>query len=346
MLLDLLSLDAAREVIDARDCFEALRAAQAELAHRYDGRMFFESRDGRDYLLRRRSGTQSKRSLGPRSPETEAMLAAFEEGQARLTARADGLRADLEARAPVLAARGLERVPRIVARLLRRLADTGWLGTRLPVVGTNALYAYEAMAGVIIEPGAVATGDVDVLLDARRRVSLAAAEPPPGGSVGLLRRVDRSFAPIGPRTFRAVNDQGFMVDLIVPMRGSPHMHMPGRLSEGPDDVEAVAIEGPTWLENAPKVERIAFDERGLPVAIPTVDPRVFALHEAWVAERPDRDPLRRRRDALQAAIAARIATRHLGLPFDDPALSALPARLGARSAALARVGENGERPEW
>ena len=275
------------------------------------------------------------------------MLAAFEEGRDRLKRRAVGLQRDLETRAPVLAARGLGRVPQIAARLLRRLADAGWLGTRLHVVGTNALYAYEAMAGVIIEPGAVATGDVDVLLDARRRVSLGAAEPQPGGLVGILRRVDRSFAPIGPRAFRAVNDQGFMVDLIEPLRGSPHTHVPGRLSEGVEDVEAVAIEGLTWLENAPKVEGIAFDERGLPVAIPTVDPRVFALHKAWVAERPDRDPLKRRRDALQAGLAARIARRHLGLSFEDPTLSALPARLRERGAALAAEDEaSGQSPEW
>jgi len=42
------------------------------------------------------------------------------------------------------------------------------------VVGTHALYAYEAAAGVRIAQKALATEDVDLLWDARKRVRFVA----------------------------------------------------------------------------------------------------------------------------------------------------------------------------
>jgi hypothetical protein len=59
------------------------------------------------------------------------------------------------------------------ARILRRLDEAGLMGRHLFVVGTHALYAYEAAAGITFESGLTATTDVDLRSDARRRLSLA-----------------------------------------------------------------------------------------------------------------------------------------------------------------------------
>lgn len=53
--------------------------------------------------------------------------------------------------------------------VLQALADADLLA-HFTVVGTHALYAYETSAGVRIVPGALATQDIDLLWDARRRV--------------------------------------------------------------------------------------------------------------------------------------------------------------------------------
>ncbi len=337
---------AAREAIDARDRFEALRLAEDEMGRRFDGSMFYEARGGQEYLLRRRGGSQSKTSLGPRSAETDALLTEFAAGKDRLASRIDGLRSEIQGRARIIVAHGLGRVPVLTARILRRLHGAGWLGTRLIVVGTNALFAYEAKAGLRIAADATTTEDVDILYDARRRVSLrarAASERHGRGMVEILRKVDRSFGPTSQRSFRAINDQGFMVDLIEPTIGDPMPQERGRLSDNPDDIEAVAIEGLTWLINAPRFEAIAFDRRGLPVRIPTIDPRVFALHKLWMAQRPDRDALKRHRDARQAEVVGRIATEHLGLSLDAQELSAAPRTLVNTLAASL---ESAAAPEW
>jgi hypothetical protein len=61
------------------------------------------------------------------------------------------------------------RVPSIVLAVLQAIEDAG-LGQHFIVVGTHAFYAYETAAWVRVVQGALATQDVDLLWDARRRV--------------------------------------------------------------------------------------------------------------------------------------------------------------------------------
>ena len=175
-----------------------------------------------------------------------------------------------------------------------------------------------------IEAGLLATADVDVLYDARRRLDLS-GEVNGTGLVGALRSVDRSFRKTPYRPCTAANREGYTVDLLEPLGHGRIMREGRRLSDHPDDLVATTTESSRWLLNTPKFEATAFDEFGLPVRIVTIDPRVFALQKQWIVENDStRDPLRRTRDAEQARTAAMIVTRHLGLSFDDPALSGLP----------------------
>jgi hypothetical protein len=113
---------------------------------------------------------------------------------------------------------------------------------------------------------------------------------------GLLRAQDASFRPTASGSFRAVNDDGFMVDL-----------------------SAAEIDGLSWLENVPALDRIVIDERGYPLTMVVPDPRAFMCHKSWLARRDDRDPLKRRRDGHQArTLAGMLATRIPALRLDDP----------------------------
>ena len=326
--------DALRMAIDARQAFEVMRRDTETLSRRYRGTMRYGRRGDREYLLRRVPGSKSDTSLGPRSAETDAILARYTAEKAALQDRIGGTRARLEKGRRLVVAHGLGRVPVVAARLLRTFDDVGWLGARLILVGTNALFAYEARAGLRIGSGALSTRDIDVLHDARRRASFGGVDLPPNGFLGLLRKTDTSFDPVQRNAFRASDREGYLVDLVEPERGHVMTRKPSRLSDHPDDMEAIAIEGLSWLVNAPKFEAIAFDERGLPLRIATIDPRVFALHKMWLSRRGDREAAKRQRDRLQAQIAAAIARDHLGLDFDGTDLSALPARLRDLAADL------------
>lgn len=117
-----------------------------------------------------------------------------------------------------------------------------------------------------------------------------------------------------------------MVDLLEPQDHDRIMRQgPARLSDHPDDLLATTTDSSKWLLNVPKFTATAFDERGLPFRIMTLDSRVYALQKLWIVEHdPSRDPGKRLRDEQQAKAVVTIATRHHGLQFDDPALSGLP----------------------
>jgi hypothetical protein len=145
------------------------------------------------------------------------------------------------------------------------------------------------------------------------------------GLIGLLQKVDESFAPTNPRSFRAVNRNGYLVDLIRPeAKDIFRDRLPAGLTDLPDDLEGAAIFGLGWLVNSPKLEAVAIDDKGYPVRLIVIDPRAFALHKAWVSNRQDREPIKAARDLEQAKAAAIIATQYLKKSFDGPDLMALP----------------------
>ena len=333
MNLKTLSAEQRRQLIDTQQVYEAWRMAKRKAGHRFAGSMRWVNRNGKDYLLRKIGKTET--SLGARNGETEAAYDAFVRGREENTGKLTGLAQRMDELAPVNVAMGLGRLPGIAARILRACDEHNLLGEHLIVVGTNALYAYEVMAGVQVDSGLVASGDIDLLFDARGHMSLAGSGITTGGLIGLLRTVDRSFAATGPRSFRAANRDGYLVDLIRPeARDVFRDALPASLTGLPDDLEGAAIFGLGWLVSTPRVEAAAVDERGYPARLAVIDPRAFALHKAWVSARPDRDPLKSTRDLEQARAAAAIATGYLKKSFDAPELKALPNELRELASKL------------
>jgi hypothetical protein len=338
-----------RQLIDTQQVFDAWRQLHYEAKHRFAGSMRWGERNGTEYLLRKTGQTET--SLGRRGVETERTYQAFVDGRAENQDRLAGLSSRLDELAPVNQAMGVGRVPAIAARILRECDEAGLLGEHLTIVGTNALYAYEAAAGVQTQSDLVASGDIDLLYDARRRLSLAFTGVHTAGLIGLLRAVDTSFAPIRPRSFRASNRDGYLVDLIRPEPKDPvRDKSKPALTDLPEDLEGAAIFGLGWLVNSPKMDVVAIDERGYPVRMVVIDPRAFALHKAWVSMREDREPLKAKRDLQQAQAAALIATRYLRRSFESTELDALPKELRELAPKIATPNANGskglKKPNW
>jgi hypothetical protein len=350
-----LRADQQRQLIDAVETFEAWRDAKTEQRRRFAGGMRWVDRSGHRYLLRKIG--QREQSLGRQSAETNEAYESFIHGRARNHDQLAGLAAKLDQMAPINKALGLGRVPKIAARILRQLDESELLGSQLVVVGTNALFAYEAKAGVRVESGLMATEDVDLLLDIRQRLSLVGREVRQTGLLGLLRRVDHSFSPRRSLDFRAVNRDGYYVDLIRPKeRDILRSKAPDTLSDLAEELHGSPIAGLSWLVNAPKFAAVAVADDGYPVPLVCPDPRVFALHKAWISRDVRRDPRKKGRDVEQAKTAADIASSRLGMSFDDAsALSVLPTSIralrGAIQAASPEAGRGDEsighvEPRW
>lgn len=281
--------------------------------------MSWKRSGGHEYLYRIDGRVQ--KSLGVRSPETERLKAGYMQSRTASRKRITKMREGIKASAKINRAMGLARVPKVAAQVLRALDHDGLLGDGIFVVETHALFAYEAQSGVVFAPELLATADLDLLADVRSRLVLALDENKRRGVMACLQRVDGSFEVQGD-LFRAVNADGYYIDFIRPMsRGkvtSPEYDLGG--------IAPAAIEGLQWLVNAPRFNAVAIAEDGEPVYMSCIDTRAFALHKLWVSKQPERDGLKKRRDAAQAVAVAYVSTL-MGLPFDRRDLAALPKRL-------------------
>ncbi|HEX4298114.1 MAG TPA: nucleotidyltransferase domain-containing protein [Devosia sp.] len=322
-----LNNDQRRELVNTRQRNQAYQTLEARLAS-FRGSMVWAESKGTQYLARSsydKAGIRRQRSLGAKSPATEHMKAEFDRGRAEAQESFKEIEASMERQAAINRAIGLGRVPLTGARIIRAIDRAGILGAGIRVVGTNAIFAYEAAAGVAVDPGLTTTGDLDFLMDTRAGVRFIVSDEVSDRSLmSLLKAVDKSFER-SRQEFRAQNDQGYMVDLIKPMRATPWSEKPHSIGKVDGDLTAAEIEGLVWLENAPPFEAVAIDEKGYPVKIVAPDPRVWAAHKLWVSHRSDRDPVKKRRDEDQAHVVAAIITSHLPhLVFEANQLLMLP----------------------
>src|ERR1017187_2644730 len=191
-----LNNDQRREVINTRQRYAAYREAQAK-ADAYRGSMGWNTIKGHQHLLRRsydKSVIRRQTSLGLRSPDLEKTKLEYERGREEANSRLKEIQTVIDRQAAINRAVGLGRVPLIGAKIIRALDNTGMLGSGIRVLGTNAIYAYEAVAGVQIDPGLTTTEDIDLLFDSRGGLTFVATEDISERSLlHVLQKVDHSF---------------------------------------------------------------------------------------------------------------------------------------------------------
>lgn len=305
-------------LVETAQLYEARRDAFGHVRHHIYGMRWITSK-GSDYLIRLSDAGGNGKSLGPRSAETETIYAAFNDGKQRAEARYRGLSVRLRDQARLNKAVRLGRVPKIVCNILQAIDETN-ARDDFRVVGTHALYAYEALAGVQVKMELLASGDVDLLYDPRKSLAIVAKNLDQAGLLGVLRRVDKSFEPMTKQSFRAVNDQGFMVDLIIPPRDLRHAEP---VQFAANDLQAVEVPNLQWLCNSPAVEAVVIGSNGMPARARVPDPRAFAVHKSWLSEQPDRDPVKKQRDLAQSKVVLELLRDYLPQYPLDPRQMAL-----------------------
>ncbi|MEI7548445.1 MAG: GSU2403 family nucleotidyltransferase fold protein, partial [Actinomycetota bacterium] len=248
-----LSDNAARQLIDASSIFEEWRRVAAQ-AKPLTGGMYWKRRGDYEYLVRTQpSGAQSR--IGARGPETQAAYAAFTTRKAEFEVRLSSLRFALIEAERQNKALKVGRAPTIVIEILN-VMDAAGLARHFTVVGTHALYAYEAAAGVRFSAGALATNDVDLLWDARSRVKFVSDMARHDGSMlRLLQRVDHSFIRAEGHPETAINARGFKVDFLKrePEAGDPH---PFSFSGAEDELSPVQARRAAVLTNASRFSHV------------------------------------------------------------------------------------------
>ena len=321
--------DQRRTYIDTAQVYDAYREACHDVRE-YAGTLHWKTVGGQEYLYRR--FTRRAESLGLRNTETEAQYQEFTKGKATASERVAALKERLKAQGAMARAARIDRVPPIAARLLQAVNDEPALKDNVMVIGTNALWAYEAVAGVQFEKDVVATKDVGILWDAGFGIELAGPLARKG-LVGFLQGIDKTFRKQRKLRFRATNDDGYAVDLLAPERRGERQL---RLVANKDDLVAQQIWELNDLLEAPPITQVVIGHLGHVVTEMRVpDPRAFVRHKLILSKRTDREG-KQRRDAMMAEAVARLVLEHLPqYPMTEDDLKGFPAPVRRELEAIA-----------
>jgi hypothetical protein len=312
-----------RVYVDAVQTYQALEEARLQARH-YSGYMTWKKANGKEYLFKGRAGARGVgKSLGPRSAETEAQYDAFYSGRETTKQRVKSLEEQVELKSKYALANSLNRLPKEATQVCRVLSRSG---CKYAVVGSNALYAYEVLAGIQFNSEIVATGDLDILLDTREKLKISIDENSPQ-FIKILQQADKSFIVSERQGFRAINSKGYMVDLITAARKP--VHLPNEFAQTlEEDLDIAEIEKLEWLISAPRLESYPIGFDGVPVKLTVPDPRAFAVHKYYVSKQRSRDPVKKQRDDLQAKVIFKIVNHYLpAYGFTRKALRNFPKKL-------------------
>ncbi|MFM9425914.1 hypothetical protein RCH10_002354 [Variovorax sp. GrIS 2.14] len=290
-----------RQYIDAVAVFEALDDALAEAAQ-VRGGMYWHAGTASSpesrYLVRT-TPAGAEKSLGPDTPETQAIYNKFTRRKQASAERLSSLKAALDQQQRMNRALRVGRVDPLVVALLNRLASTQ-LSEHFRVVGTHALYAYEAAAGVRLDADALATRDIDLLWDTRKRIVFSTQLARVDSSMlGVLKKVDPTFRMRQSQKYTAVNKDGFEVDIIRREQTDDDPH-PIKLSDEDDDFWVAQAHRANVLLDSPGFSAVIVATNGTMARMNTVHPATLMAFKRWMAGQADRDALKRRRDVLQA----------------------------------------------
>jgi len=295
-----LSDNAARQAIDSTTIFNEFICVKAQ-AQRYTGGMYWKRQGEYEYLVKTQLDN-SQRRVGPRTPDTEKIYTEFIAKKGAIESRLQSLRQALNDAERLNKALKVGRVPSVVVSLLQTLEEAG-LGPHFTLVGTHALYAYEAAAGVRIVQGALATQDVDLLWDARKRVRfITHLDQLEMSMLRVLQRADATFVRKEGQLETAINAKGFEVDFLrrQPEGDDPH---PFRFSDDEDDLWPVQAVRASVLTNAPRFDQVVISATGRMALMHTIAPQTFIEFKRWMVARvPQRLESKRRRDQRQADI--------------------------------------------
>ena len=307
-----LSATITRQYIDAVAVFDALEEATLEAAQ-VRGGMYWHagppSSPESKYLVRT-TPAGAETSLGARTLETQAIYDKFTQRKQASADRLAGLKDALEQQRRMNRALRVGRVDPLVVALLNRLASTQ-LSEHFRVVGTHALYAYEAAAGVRLDAEALATRDIDLLWDTRKRITFATQLARVDSSMlGVLKKVDTSFRMRKGQKYTAVNKDGFEVDIIRREQTGDDPH-PIKLSQEDEDFWVAQARRANVLLDSPGFSAVIVATNGTMARMNTVNPATFISFKRWMGGQADRDPLKRRRDVLQADAVQTLLDQYL-----------------------------------
>lgn len=298
----------SRQYIDAQALMRA-RGEALDDAAQVRGSMIWRELRGVRYLIRT-SAASAQKTIGPNSPDTQAIYERFMERKQAATVRVKSLAERLEEQRKLNRLYGVGRAPNVIVKLLNALQKAG-IASQFLTVDTNAIYAYESACGVRVGTEAMATRDMDLLFDTRQRTAFVSTLRRLDTSLlAVLRKADPTFRVLRDQLQTAVNDDGYEVDIIrrTAKDGDPH---PLRMSSNEDDLWAVQVSSGEKMVAGRKFQQLVVAASGHMALMQTLHPLDFVRIKTQLAASQQRDPLKRPKDKLQAEVVRELWDSYL-----------------------------------
>jgi hypothetical protein len=271
---------------------------------------------GRAYLYEIADRGGNGRSLGPWSPENEAVFETYRAEKAAAKERRDLYRTTAQEMGRLCRALRLPQLASPAGEILREADRRNLLGSHLLIVGTNAMSAYAIEAGGFIRDAPDETNDLDFAWSAEEADDRPALWQ-------MLKAVDPTFTVNTERNFQARNAKAYEVEVLVAPSRADTMHRA-------DQPNPTPLPEQEWLLLGTPVDRVVACRDGSPARILAPDPRWFGLQKLWMAEQPKRNPLKRRKDLAQArALLAAVRDHMPQYPLDAAFEASVPGELRA-----------------
>ena len=275
-------------------------------------RMGWNKSQAKEYLFKECLDTKKRVSLGRKNEETLAIYDSFNRQKKELKASLKLSKELLIKNQKINKFTKISRVPNVLVNLFRRINELG-LDDKVIIIGTNSLYAYEAYCGVFIEEEHLSTFDIDVFNKRDKKISFALKEKLPQKTLkGILLDVDKSFKKSKEASYRFVNDDDIVVEIITPISKKEKQN---------DDFSGVInleIDGTKWLESSKLHKQMLIGQNGKCAFVTTIAPLEYAVYKKWLGEHERKDFMKKQRDIKQSHLVTQLIKEYIPIiDIDD-----------------------------
>ena len=280
-----------------------------QLFHEYNKsyryKMGWNKKKDTEYLYKECLDTKGRISLGRRSEGTELIIEKFKERKSELKASLKKYKALLDKQAKLSKFEKIGRVPSVLANLLRAINEYG-LDDKIIVIGTNALYSYEAKCAVFMEDEHLATFDIDIFNKRETKISVALKTKLPQKTLkSILQDTDKSFTKSKEANYRFYNDDGIVVEIITPISKNETKQ------DTFSGVLNLEIEGVKWLRSSELYKVMVIGENGVCANMTTIKPLEYAVYKYWLGKHERKDYMKQQRDESQSVLVTTLINEYM-----------------------------------
>ena len=302
-----------KQYINSKQLYEYYIEKKNEYFMNYNLSMYWRKSGQKEYLTKKHSASNKVTSLGVKSDETLKIYKDFLEHKEALKAEIATLETKLDKARKLNKIELLTRTPSALVQIYQKINELK-LDDKMILIGTNALYAYEAYCGLFVEDEQLATEDIDLLAKENKELSVIFREVLPKGKLtSFIKLIDKSFEQDKKLPYRFRNKNGVLLEVISPTNSKKVIKKNAFM-----DILDLEMQGMQWLENSRIFKSMVIGEDGKMAILSTIHPLEYAVYKHWLSSQFDRNIHKKNRDYQQSKLVTKMIKEYMvNIDIDD-----------------------------